>query len=85
MKELTTPKNTTAEVLYTLIKKGSVSIMDFPYMSGFRTRISELSKLIALKKDRISKKNKYGNTYIYVNHILMDKKHAKKLYEKINE
>ena len=58
MKELTTPKNTTAEVLFTLIKKGSVSIMDFPYLSGFRSRVSELSKVINLKKDRISKKNK---------------------------
>lgn len=39
---LSNPTTNKAEILYTLITNGSVSIKDFPYLSGFRTRISEL-------------------------------------------
>jgi hypothetical protein len=39
------PKNTKAEILLTAIENGSVSIMDFPYLSGFRTRISEINSM----------------------------------------
>lgn len=78
------PKNNTCEVLYTLITKGSVSIMDFPYMSGFRTRISELNKKIVLKKQRLASKNKFGNSYSYINHTIDNKKEAINLYKKLN-
>lgn len=33
------PKTNKAEILYTLIESGEVSIMDFPYLSSFRTRV----------------------------------------------
>ena len=36
------PKTATQEVLLSLILQGSVSIFDFAWMSGFRTRISNL-------------------------------------------
>ena len=82
---LDNPNNNTCEVLYTLITKGSVSIMDFPYMSGFRTRISELNKMgLDLNKKAIISKNKFNNSYIYINHILINKDLAIKLYEELN-
>jgi len=80
------PVNNTAEILHTLINSGSVSIMEFPYLSGFRTRISELNKEgLALRKVTISNKNKYGNTYAYVRHYLLDEKKelANKIYNNI--
>ena len=46
---MTQPKTTTAEVLQTLILKGDASIEDFPYLSGFRTRISNLVLIYKLK------------------------------------
>ena len=82
---LDNPNNNICEVLHTLITKGSVSIMDFPYMSGFRTRISELNKMgLDLSKKAIISKNKFNNSYIYINHILINKDLAIKLYEELN-
>jgi hypothetical protein len=69
---LSNPKTNKAEILYTLIKKGSVSIKDFPYLSGFRTRISELVNEYDIKMIHISSTgvNKFGNSYTYKEHIL---------------
>lgn len=86
---LSNPKTSRAEVLHHLITNGYVSIMDFPYMSGFRTRVSEFytnNKLITQKKN-INAVNKYKNVYTYVMHILpeSERKKAISLYYSINK
>ena len=83
------PNNSKAEVLHTMIINGEVSIFDYPYMSGFRTRISELRleydfEFTSKKKSGI---NKHGNSYLYSVHILNDneKEKAIKVYNQINK
>ena len=83
------PTTNTEEVLLTLILQGSVSIFDFPYLSGFRTRVSNLSLVHGLKLERILDKrtNKFGNSYSYAIHKLPEeeKENAINLYKKINK
>ena len=87
--DLPLPKSNTQEVLFTLIQQGDVSIMDFPYLSGFRTRVSELQNKYSLKlgKRMVLKQNKFGNTYSYANHILNDesKEKALQIYKELAE
>ena len=66
------PKTSEQEVLLTLILQGHVSIFDFPYLSGFRTRVSQLQTIHGLELDRKldTRCNKFGNTYSYAIHIL---------------
>lgn len=68
------PENNTQEVLLTLIHFGKVSLFDFPYLAGFRTRISELKNKLGLQLETVTKtnKNRWGNTYTYHEHILPD-------------
>lgn len=85
---LSTPKTNKAEILHTLIEKGSVSIKDFPYLAGFRTRISELVNDDEIPLVHISSTgiNKFGNTYTYKEHLLPEdqKEVAIKKYDYIN-
>jgi len=82
------PKTNTQEILLQLILNGSVSIFDFSYLSGFRTRVSELVLTHELKLDKEMKsgKNKFGNTYTYALHKLPEeqKEFAINLYSKLN-
>ena len=66
------PKNNKQEVLLTLIDSGKVSIFDYPHLSGFRTRISELVRKHDIKLESVSKskKNRFGNTFTYTEHRL---------------
>lgn len=87
--ELSMPKNNRAEVLYALIAKGCTSLKDFPYLAGFRTRISELSldynvKLFHKLETGV---NKYGNSYTYKVHFLPpdEKQNAIEVYNEINK
>ena len=69
------------EVLYVLIEKGSVSIMDFSYLSGFRTRVSDLRKLgVKMEEVSVTFENKFKRTCKYANHILLNKEEAIKIY-----
>lgn len=82
------PKTHTQEVLLTLISQKRVSIMDFPYMSGFRTRVSEITNLhgLTLERKMIKSFNKFGNSYVYALHRLKKKSEiekAKKIYLKM--
>lgn len=81
------PKNNTQEVLLTLINFGKVSIFDFPYLSGFRTRISELNLKYNINLEAVSKtqKNRFGNTFTYVEHRLpiSEKNKAIQLYNSL--
>lgn len=83
------PKTSKAEVLHRLIKNKEVSIMDFPYLSGFRTRISEfyIEHGIFIQKERIVAKNKYNNYYTYTLHKLPDNQLSKAItvYKNINK
>ncbi len=78
------PKTANQEVLLTLILQGYVSCYDFPWMSGFRTRISNLKLRYNLNFDTITlkNKNKFGNSYIYHKHLLLvsEKQNAIDLY-----
>ena len=79
------PLTTTQEVLYTLITQGYVSIFDFSYLSGFRTRVSDLKIKhgLSIKTVKDTRHNKFGNTYTYHIHKLIDKESAKKLYDRL--
>lgn len=78
------PKNQTQEVLYHLIKYGNVSFMDFPYLQGFRTRISELKRELSMSTKKVTMKSKYGNSYVMHVHYLEDFEKAKEIYNKIS-
>ena len=86
--ELSQPRTNKAEILFTLLKKGSVSIEDFPRLSGFRTRISELVRIDGIPLSHESKvsKNKFGNSITYQKHYLPDifREHAFDKYKSIN-
>jgi hypothetical protein len=88
MSNLPIPKTNKAEVLHTLITEGCVSIEEFFYMCGFRTRISELVNKDKLPLQSMSKQgiNKFGNTYTYTEHILPEnlKETAITVYNNIN-
>lgn len=77
------PTTNFQEILFTLIENGCCSIMDFPYLSGFRTRISEIKEQLFLAKTYVTKVNKFGNHYSYAVHTLepIEKQKAIKLYE----
>lgn len=56
---LLAPKTTEQEILLHLIENGKVSIFDFPYLSGFRTRISNLkAKFVPIESSKLTSINK---------------------------
>jgi hypothetical protein len=66
------------EILNTAIANGEVSIKDFYWLSGFRTRISELNRDYGLFNKRIAiDKNRYNRPFNYTVHVLTDKDMAK--------
>lgn len=82
------PKNSTQEVLLHLILFGNASIEDFPYLSGFRTRISNLilDHGLFLEREWIFAFNQYGNQIKYAKHTLPEsqKEKAVQIYLKLN-
>jgi len=82
------PKSSEQEVLLTLILQGHVSLFDYPYLSGFRTRVSQLQLVHGLSLERKvdSRCNKYGNPFSYAIHFLpeSEKDKAIELYERLN-
>lgn len=83
------PKTNEQEVLLTLIIYGNTSFFDFPYLQGYRTRVSQLQTLHKLSLDHELKTqtNKFGRTYSYAVHRLpeSEKEKAVALYYKINK
>lgn len=83
------PKSSEQEVLLTLILQGHVSIFDFPYLSGFRTRVSQLQLVrgLTLKTTMDKRSNKFGHPYIYAIHFLPEDQKSKaiELYKKLNK
>lgn len=82
------PRTNEQEVLLTLILQGYVSIFDFPYLSGFRTRVSELQRKhgLVLTRKQGKRNNKFGNPFSYAIHVLEkeNKQFAEQLYAKLN-
>lgn len=82
------PKTSQQEVLLHLILFGNASIEDFPFLSGFRTRISNiiLDHGIFLEREWIFTFNKFGNSIKYAKHTLpeSEKQKAINLYKKLN-
>lgn len=82
------PKNSTQEVLLHLILFGSASIEDFGWLSGFRTRISNLilDHGLFLEREWIFAFNQYGNQIKYGKHYLPEKEKEKavQLYKNLN-
>ena len=85
--KLKKPTSHITEVLYTLIKDGKASIKEFYWMSGFRTRISDLKLKygIDLNVSIVESSSKYGNKSSYSLHSLPgeSKEKAIKIYNKL--
>lgn len=83
------PTSSITEVLYCMLQKGVVSIKELPYLSGFRTRVSELANEhnLSIKTERKLDKNKYGKTYYYHEHSIqkIGINHALETYNKLIE
>jgi hypothetical protein len=78
------PRTNIQEILLSLLLQGHVTCLEFSWMEGFRTRISELKRkydldLLTIKNTR---HNKYGNVYTYKIHKLKpsQKEQAEKIY-----
>lgn len=87
--ELSTPVNYRARVLYALITKGNTSLKDFPFLAGFRTRISELKRKhnVQLIPKVVTDVDRYGSHYYYINHFLPPEEqiNAIQVYNEINK
>ena len=84
MKPISKPTTALTDVLYELLTKKSISNADLPYMWGFRARISDLIKKdIKLHTTEVKAKNKHGRQYSYVQHRLLKRKEALKIYNKL--
>lgn len=83
------PTTNIEEVLLTLIIQGKVSIFEFPTLSGFRTRVSNLVCKYGLKLETqmVERCNKFGRKYKYALHRLPEdqKEKAITLYKKLNK
>lgn len=82
------PNNDKAEILKFAISKGGVSMKDFGWIQGFRTRISELRELfpnLFLPAIKANDKNRRKQTFTYHYHALnLSKEKAIKIYNQIN-
>lgn len=83
------PQSNVQEILLTLIIQGHVSMLDYPYLSGYRARISEITGKhgIILNTKKKTRKNKFKNPYTYsIHHLpLHEKDNAIKLYNSLNK
>lgn len=70
------PKTDNEEVLITAIRKGYVDCIMFGWMSGFRTRCSDLRRFhkVPFLPERITKKNRHGHVISIVRHHLKTQK-----------
>lgn len=82
------PKTSEQEVLLSLILDGSVSIIEYGWLPGFRTRISQLQTKRGLFLERVflNRRNKFGNIFKYAKHTLPEsqKDKAIEIYYKLN-
>jgi len=87
--KLQKPKTHLTEVLYHLITHRKVSVESFYWMSGYRTRVSdlELKHGLVLKEEYKSFKSKYGNKSSITIHLLTDEYYQKAInvYNELTE
>lgn len=85
--QLSKPKTDLTDVLHHLITQGETSIEQFYWMSGFRTRISDIRlKLGLILVSNVKKSVNRNNRKMWYNvHTLKDKKKAIKIYNQINK
>lgn len=84
MKPISKPTTALTEVLYELLTLKQVSNANLPFMWGFRARISDLIKKgIKLHTTEVKDINKHGRQYSYVQHQLLNRKDALKIYNKL--
>ena len=87
--DLQPPETTIQEVLYEMITRGSVSINQFMWLPGFRTRISTLKLKYNLPFENVPKigKNKWGREYDYTVHVLKNEniELAKQIYNEMQK
>lgn len=70
------PKTDNEEVLLTAIRKGNVDCIKFGWMSGFRTRVSQLRRMgVKFTPERVTRKNRHGHTISIVRHHLKKQSH----------
>jgi len=80
------PTNTTAKILYALIKGEEVNLYTFKG-SSLRARIADIRNDYGLSIDSemCGALNEFGNKFRFANYVLKhDKKEAKEIYKKIN-
>ena len=89
MTQIKQPKNKQTEVLYCLIKKGTIKLTDFNHFCGFRNFISMLmfDFDLSIKKDYVKEVSEYGNkfTNIYFKLREKDLQKAKQVYNNLNK
>lgn len=87
--DLQPPETTLQEVLYEMITRGGASIVQFSWLCGFRTRISELKNKYNLPFENVPKigKNKWGREYDYTVHVLKNEniELAKSIYNEMQK
>lgn len=84
--EFAQPKSWQQEILLTLILKGKVSLVDFPKLSGYRTRVSELREMGIKTKDvKVYFTSRFGNKSDYIEHHLLNKEFAESLYKELTD
>lgn len=87
--DLQPPETTIQEVLYEMISRGSASIVQFFWLCGFRSRVSDLKIKYKLPFDNVQKvgKNKWGREYDYTAHVLKNEniELAKSIYNEMQK
>jgi hypothetical protein len=85
---LSFPRNNKEEILFTLINQKYVCYLDFPEISKFSARISEIQTQLGINLIKVNstRNSKFGNPFRYVIYRVSDKEHEKaiEIYRKLN-
>jgi hypothetical protein len=85
---LSYPRNNKEEILFTLINRRHVSYLDFPEISNFSARISEIQTKLGIELNRVDsvRNSKFGNPFRFIIYRLPDKEFEKAMaiYVKMN-
>jgi len=83
---LAPPSTDLQDVLLHIVKHGEVSLINFPMLAGFRTRVSELrTKGVRFTEIPIHGKNRHDNPKVYQLHICTNRAFAEALYKQLTE
>lgn len=80
------PSTDLQDVLLYIVKHNEVSLINFPMLAGFRTRISELRmKGVRFVDIPISGKNRHGHNKVMMSHKCTNPNFALNLYKQLTE